>query len=298
VDSHKLKKELLEAVVKGKVVIERHHVRKDGTQFWASGLIFSLNDEKAATQGFTFIVRDLTEKVEFEKRKDSFISTATHELKSPITSLKLYGEILEAQTRQSNNKAYLQMVVDLNKQVHKIVTLMDYLLDVGKIQKGRLKLEKEFFDMNLLIKETIATIQMVSKNHTIIQAGKIKEKVYGDRDRLAQVLVNLLTNAVKYSPDANRVVVTGVGEARRAVISVKDFGLGIAEGEQSEIFDRFYRTNGAINLKIEGIGLGLYVAKQIVVAHKGKMWLESKKDKGSSFYFSLPRKDKIVDELL
>ncbi len=297
VDSHKLRKELLAAVAKGKVVIERHHLRKDGTQFWASGLIFALNDEKAAAQGFTFIVRDLSEKAEFEKRKDSFISTATHELKSPVTSLKLYGEIVEAETRRSNNEAHIQSVVDLNKQVDKIVTLMDYLLDVGKIQKGRLQLKKKFFDMNILIEETIGTIQMVTKKHTILHEGKIAEKVYGDRDRLAQVLVNLLTNAIKYSPGADEVIVKGVDKVDNIVVSVKDFGLGIAEAEQPEIFGRFYRTTGAINLKIEGIGLGLYVAKQIVVAHKGKMWLESKKGKGSSFYFSLPRKDKIVDEL-
>jgi signal transduction histidine kinase len=285
-----LRKELRKAATKGKVVIERNHVRKDGSQFWASGLIFSLNDEKAAAQGFTFIVRDLTEKADFEKRKDSFISTATHELKSPITSLKLYAEIVEEETRRSKNKDHIRSVVDLNKQVDKIVTLMDYLLDVGKIQKGQLRLEKKFFDMNILIEETIVTIQLVSKKHMIVQEGRIVGRVYGDRNRLAQVLVNLITNAIKYSPEANQVIVIGADETRNVVISVRDFGLGIEGVEQPEIFGRFYRASGAVERKIEGIGLGLYVAKQIVMAHKGKMWLESEKDKGSSFYFSLPRK--------
>jgi PAS domain S-box-containing protein len=290
VDRHKLKQELLEAVAKGRVVIERYHVRQDGSRFWASGLIFPLNDEKAAARGFTFIVRDLTEKADFEKRKDSFISTATHELKSPVTSLKLYAEIVAEEIKRSKNKVNIQSVVALNKQVDKIVALMDYLLDVDKIKKGELQLKKKFLDMNALIEETIATLQLVSKKHTIVQGGRIAERVYGDRDRLAQVLVNLITNAIKYSPGADKVIVSGSDDAHKIVVSVKDFGFGIAEAEQPEIFGRFYRASGAIDHKIEGIGLGLYVAKQIIVAHNGKMWLESEKDKGSSFYFSLPQK--------
>ena len=290
VNKQKLQKELHKAVTKGKVTVERFHVHKDGSQFWASGLIFSLGDEKDVARGFTFIVRDLTEKMEFEKRKDSFISTATHELKTPITSMKLYAQIVEQELKRSGNKPSLKSVIELNKQLDKVMALMDYLLDVAKIQKGTLELEKKPFDMNILIEEIIATIQIISKKHMIVQEGKIKGKVCGDRDRIGQVLGNLITNAIKYSPGANKAIIIGSDDENNITISVKDFGFGISQSEQSEIFGRFYRASAAIDNKIDGIGLGLYVAQQIVIAHKGKMWLESVKNKGSSFYFSIPRK--------
>jgi len=285
-----LQKELKKAAKKGKVVVERYHVRKNHSQFWASGLIFSLFDRKNVARGFTFIVRDLTEKMEFEKRKDAFISTATHELKTPITSMKLYAQVVEQEIKGSKNKKSIQSVFSLNKQLDKVMALMDYLLDVAKIQEGTLELKKTFFDMNRLIQDIIATIQIVSKEHTIIQEGKFNKKIYGDRDRIGQVLANLISNAVKYSPGTKKVIVHGTEHVRDVTTSVKDFGLGISKAEQPAIFGRFYRTNVAVERKIEGIGLGLYVAQEIVKAHKGRIWLESTEGNGSTFYFNLPRK--------
>jgi PAS domain S-box-containing protein len=286
-----LQKDLEKAAKKGKVVVERYHVQKNGFPLWASGVIFSLGDEKDVARGFTFIVRDLTEKMEFEKRKDAFISTATHELKTPVTSMKLYAQIVEREVMKSGIKTNIQSFHKLNQQLDKLITLMDYLLDVDKVQTGKLQLVKKSFDINILVDETIATIHSVSKNHTLVQEGKIQGKVCGDRERIAQVLANLITNAVKYSPGSNKTIIIGLKEdGRSIVISVKDFGLGISELEQPALFGRFYRASGAIENKIEGIGLGLYVAQQIIVAHNGKMWLESKKDEGSTFYFSIPKK--------
>lgn len=288
----KLQKEFDQVKKNGKIVVERYYVHKNGSQFWASGLVFSLGDEKDISRGYTFIVRDLTEKMEFEKRKDAFISTATHELKTPITSMKLYAQIVEQEIKKSKNKRNIKSIGELNNQLNKVMALMDYLLDVAKIQKGKLELHKTFFSMDILVEETIATIQMVSKKHIIVQQGKMKEKVHADRDRLKQVLINLITNAIKYSPGANKVIVIGTDDQNDLVISVKDFGFGISKSDQASIFGRFYRATTAIDHNIDGIGLGLYVAQQIIMAHKGKMWLESEKNKGSSFYFSLPRKTK------
>lgn len=292
VNKLKLKREFNQVKKNGKIVVERYYVHKSGSQFWASGLVFSLGDEKDVSRGFTFIVRDLTEKMEFEKRKDAFISTATHELKTPITSMKLYAQIVEQEIKKSKNKQNIKSIAELNNQLNKVMALMDYLLDVAKIQKGKLELKKTHFSIDILVEETIATIQMVSKKHMIIQEGKVKEKVYADRDRLKQVLINLITNAIKYSPGANKVIVIGTDDEKELVISVRDFGFGISKGDQASVFGRFYRAATAIDHNIDGIGLGLYVAQQIIMAHKGKMWLESEMDKGSSFFFSLPRKTK------
>lgn len=292
IDKFQLQKKLDKVSIKGKEIIEHSYIRKNGSQFWASGLIFSLSDGKNTNRGFTFIVRDLTEKMEFEKRQDSFISTASHELKTPIASIKLYAQIIEEQIKKTKNKTNIKYVGELNKQIDKLVSLMDYLLDVSKIQKGKLELEKTTFDMNILIEEIIAATQIGSKKHTIMQEGRVNANVYADRDRIRQVLNNLITNAIKYSPGANKVIVISNNNKLNTIISVQDFGLGIPKDEQSAIFGRFYRASIAIDLKIEGIGLGLYVAKQIVEAHNGKMWLESIKGKGSTFYFTIPKKIK------
>ncbi len=289
-DHQKIQKELHRVVMRDKVTIERYHVRKNGSQFWASSLIFSLGDEKDIARGFTFIVRDLTEKLEFEKRQDAFITTATHELKTPITSIKLYTQIVEQEIKKSKNQKNIQSVVELNQQLDKVMALMDYLFDVAKIQQGKLELEKTPFNINILIKDTIATVQHTPQKHTIIHEGSVTEQVYGDRERLGQVLINLINNAIKYSPGPDRIIVSVTNDEAHIIISVKDFGLGISKSEQPGIFGRFYRASGAIDHKIEGIGLGLYVAQQIVIAHKGKMWFKSEKDKGSTFFFSVPRK--------
>ena len=280
------------AALKTKVIIEQFYVRKNKSQFWASGLIFSLSDGEDTARGFTFIVRDLTEKMEFEKRQDSFISTAAHELRTPIASMKLYTQIVEAEIKKTKNIRNIKSIVALHKQLDKIMSLMDYLLDISKIQKGKLELEKVSFDINILIEEIIAAIQIVSKEHVIIQQGKVKAKVYGDRDRFGQVLVNIITNAIKYSPGSTKVIVIGASNKNDTVISVQDFGLGIPKEEKSAIFGRFYRAGSALDHKIEGIGLGLYVAQQIVEAHDGRMWVESVEGKGSTFYFSIPKKNK------
>jgi PAS domain S-box-containing protein len=280
------------AALKTKVIIEQFYIRKNKSQFWASGLIFSLSDGEDTARGFTFIVRDLTEKMEFEKRQDSFISTASHELRTPMASMKLYTQIIEAEIKKSKNVRNIKSIAALHKQLDKILSLMDYLLDVSKIQKGKLELEKVSFDMNILIKEIISAIQIVSKEHVIVQQGKVNAKVYGDRDRLGQVLVNIITNAIKYSPGSKKVIVIGASNDQNTIISVQDFGLGIPKAEKSAVFHRFYRAGSALDHKIEGIGLGLYVAQQIVEAHNGKMWLESVEGKGSTFYFSIPNKIK------
>jgi len=280
------------AARKTKVIIEQFYIKKDKSEFWASGLIFSLSDGEDTARGFTFIVRDLTEKMEFEKRQDSFISTAAHELRTPIASMKLYTQIVEAEIKKSKNARNIKSVAALHKQLDKIMSLMDYLLDISKIQKGKLELVKVSFDMNILIEEIIAAIQIVSKEHVIIQQGKVNAKVYGDRDRFGQVLVNIITNAIKYSPGSSKVIVVGTSNKDNTIISVQDFGLGIPKEEKNAIFGRFYRAGSALDHKIEGIGLGLYVAQQIVEAHNGKMWLESVEGKGSTFYFSIPKKVK------
>jgi len=137
----------------------------------------------------------------------------------------------------------------------------------------------------------INDFQSSVKTHQIIKEGKIKEQVFADQSRIEQVLVNLLTNAIKYSPGENKVNVRIDADKNNAVVSIQDFGFGITKKDQAKLFERFYRTSDKKEMKIAGFGLGLYIAAEIVKNHSGKIWVESTKNKGSTFYFTLPLKE-------
>jgi len=287
------RKELEMAEKKGKVINERNHVKKDGTIFWASGLAYPLKDEKSIHRGFSFILIDHSKEKELDKRRDDFISTATHELKTPITSMKLFAEIVQRQTKKTGTKAEKESVKELSIQLDRLTALMNYLLDVAKIQQGKLELNKTSFNANSFIEETILMIKNISINRTINFTKNTDKKIYADKERLTQVLTNLISNAIKYSATGKEIIVNSAQNKNNVVVSVQDFGLGIPKSEQKLVFNRFYRANSAIDHDIGGIGLGLYVAKQIVQAHHGRIWVKSVEQQGSTFYFSIPVKNRL-----
>ncbi len=282
---------MLKQTLKGhRMVNERFHVKKDGSKFWATGFVFLLEDESRIPRGFTFVLRDQTEQKMLEKRKDDFISTATHELKTPLTSMKLFVEVVRLHAQRTGDRVSLQSVEQLNKQLDRLTSLMDYLLDVSKIQQGSLRLDKTYFNINKLIEELIFTLQIVAPKHMILQRGGAEDLIFADKERIIQVLTNLLTNAIKYSPNGGEIKVSSIQDSHGAIISIQDSGLGISLAEQGHIFDRFYRASSATNNNIGGIGLGLYIAEKIIEAHRGKIWVSSARGKGSTFSFSLPKK--------
>ena len=286
-------KEIKESEKKGKFIEERNLIKKDGSFFWASGLLYPLKDKKGIHRGFTFILIDRSKEKEIDKRKDDFISTATHELKTPITSMRLFAEIVEKQTEERGDLIALESVRELNVQPDRLTALMNYLLDVAKIQQGRLELNKTFFDVNQFIEGIILMVKSISKDRTIsFTKNKNNKEIYADKERIGQVLTNLISNAVKYSDKENEIIVKSTYNKNNIIICVQDFGSGIPKAEQKLIFNRFYRANSAIGQHISGIGLGLYVAMQIVKAHNGKIWVESTENKGSTFYLSIPKKTK------
>jgi signal transduction histidine kinase len=223
---------------------------------------------------------------ESQKRKDEFIGIASHELKTPLTSIKGYMDLLKLKEDRQPNKQFLEKAL---QNIKKLESLISDLLDVSKIQTGQLELTICEFDMDVLLDETIAAVQMVSTTHQIIRENKAKnEIVIADRQRIEQVLVNLLSNAIKYSPGEKEVFVESKKSGDELIIKVSDSGIGVPKEEQTDIFERFYRTKG-ISTHISGFGLGLYICKDIIKRHQGKIWVESQA-KGSAFYFSLPLK--------
>jgi signal transduction histidine kinase len=237
-------------------------------------------------------IEDITHKKMIDKHKDDFIGIATHELKTPLTSIKSFVQILQKHHEKNTDTKTNFMLEKVSKQIDRMEYMMKSFLSVYTLQTGKLELHKERFSMDELIKDITETLQYSTESHKIIRKQKLNTKVFADRERIGQVLVNLITNAIKYSPNANEIIITTKKTKEHVQISVQDFGIGISKEQQALVFERFFRSNGKKERKIEGLGLGLYIAYEIVKEHNGKMWVDSTLNKGSTFHFTLPLNNK------
>jgi signal transduction histidine kinase len=230
---------------------------------------------------------------ELDKRKDEFISIASHEMKTPITSVTLLTQLLRRRAKRRKDNISLELLEKITKQVKKMAKQIDDLLDLSKIQIGQLELKKEKFAIFDLIQDVVDNVQRIASKHTIVITGQTKKRVYADKERIGQVLTNLLNNAIKYSPKANQIIVSVITSSHDVMISVQDFGLGIAKKDQEKIFEQFYRVKTSDETAHHSFGIGLYVAQEIIKKHHGVLSVSSTKGKGSTFSFSLPLKNKI-----
>lgn len=217
-------------------------------------------------------------------RKDEFIALASHELKTPVTTIKGYLQILQQNETGKLGQLFLEKSL---RQVNKLTSLISDLLDVSKIEAGKLQLNYETFDLHALMLDIIETIHYSNSTHTIIlDAAPAQALIEADKQRIEQAVVNLLTNAIKYSPGADKVFVSLASTANGTTINVKDNGIGLTEEQQQHIFTRFYRADG--NSNISGLGLGLYLTKEIIDRHHGQIFVKSEMGKGSEFSFFIP----------
>ena len=240
-------------------------------------------------------MEELKKAVEADKLKSDFIKMASHELKTPITSIKGYVQLLLAMVKEKEDEKNLSplfvksSLVNIEKQVNRLTRLMSELLDLSKIELGQLQLNREEFSMNELVIDVVQDVLYTNPRHQINVYHDFTSTVWADKDRIGQVLVNLLTNAIKYSPQADKIDVTVHGPEKNLVaISVKDFGIGIDKKDHEKIFERFYRSEGHNEQTYPGFGIGLFIAKETVKRHDGMIKVESEKGKGSVFTFTLP----------
>jgi PAS domain S-box-containing protein len=238
-------------------------------------------------------IEDITEKKQIERQKDDFISIASHELKTPVTSMKMYAQILQKHPLLTNDKKASDMLSKMDLQMNRLTELVASFMNVYKLGTGKLRLHKKHFELAELIAEVVANFQYTVTSHTVEQKGELKARVFADNARINQVLVNLISNAIKYSPDANRVVVNLTKTKDNITVSIQDFGMGIPKDEQGRIYERFFRAKGKKEGKIPGLGLGLFISNEVVKQHGGKLWVDSQEGKGSTFYFSLPKGKKL-----
>lgn len=231
---------------------------------------------------------DITNRKNLEQQKDEFIGIASHELKTPVTSIKAYAQLLESKFRKEGNEQSAMLLTRMNTQLNKLTGLISDLLDITKIETGKLEMHEDFFDFNELVLEIVSEIQLTTEKHKLITKLDQTKQIYGDRDRIGQVLTNFLTNAVKYSPNSNDVIISTKLSDGTITASVKDFGLGIPKEISDKVFERFFRVATSSGQTFPGIGLGLYISSQIIKRQSGAIWVESDKGKGSEFSFSLP----------
>jgi signal transduction histidine kinase len=225
---------------------------------------------------------------ELVQRRDEFFSIASHELKTPITSLKAYTQLLLMDAEGLPENQNVMMLSKMDSQIDKLTSLISVLLDSSKVQAGRLSYSKEPFEISELTGEIIEELSPTSPNQELIYQTNIKANVLGDRERIAQVIRNLLLNAIRYAQDSKKIIVRLSRTDDKVICSVQDFGKGILEIEHTKIFERFYRVLGNNLHTYPGLGLGLFISKEIIDKHGGKIWVESEKGKGSTFYFQLP----------
>jgi PAS domain S-box-containing protein len=264
---------------------EKEFIRKDGSR--VPVLVGTAYLKGSKNEGIWLIV-DLTERKQLERQKDEFISIASHELKTPVTSLKAYAQVLTKRMTKKGDTDSASHLIKMDNQLDKLTNLIKDLLDVTKIEGGKLQFQNDYFDMNELVREIVEEVQRTTERHAIQITGILTKKLYGDRERIGQVLINLLSNAIKYSPNAEKVTVSLQEGTDTTTICVRDYGVGIPKNMQAKVFDRFFRVNDTRSQTFPGLGLGLYISAEIIKRQKGKIWIESEPGKGSEFCFSLP----------
>lgn len=240
------------------------------------------------TEAILLAFEDITDRRQLENQKDDFIGIVSHELRTPLSSIKVFAQLLNKHLEHSQDKKGAFFLSKMTNQMERLTQLMASFVNVYRIQNGKLELHKKKFGIDDLISNVVSDFQFTTKSHIVEHTGNSNKMILADRERIAQVLVNLISNAIKYSPNADRIKITSSHSEKDITISIQDFGLGIPKEEHHKIFDRFFRVKAKREKAISGLGLGLFISYEIVTQHKGKIWVESEEGKGSTFNFTLP----------
>ena len=222
------------------------------------------------------------------KKKDEFISIASHELKTPVTSIKGYVQLLQFNFLKAGNNHAAALLNKVDLQINKLTHLISDLLDVNKIENGQLQYQNENFDFNVLVNEISEETGRVLKKHTINSRLAPSKIINGDRNKIGQVITNFIENAGKYSKAGAEINISTIITKNFIRLCVQDFGIGIPEEQQPKIFGRFCRVTSDNENTYAGLGLGLYISAEIIKRHNGVIGVNSKKGEGAVFYFELP----------
>ncbi|GHO62738.1 hypothetical protein KSC_016300 [Ktedonobacter sp. SOSP1-52] len=276
-----------ELVTQQSTTYEKEYVCKDGSRLpvLVCGVVFQHHPRQAIA-----FVLDNSARKELEQRKDDFISMASHELRNPLAALKMQIQLVQKRLERQSHHEAATALTRVEGPVKQLERLIEELLDVSKIQAGRLEYVRETVDLDAMLHEVAETMQQLSTTHAIVVRGAAPRSLLGDKDRLGQVFTNLISNAIKYSPGAETVEIDLSTSEETVTVRVRDHGLGIPREQRDKIFERFYRASGPRQKAIPGLGMGLYIVAEIVKRHEGTITVDSTVGKGSTFTVSLPKK--------
>jgi two-component system CheB/CheR fusion protein len=266
-------------------LIEQRFLQHDGIYRWHLSKALAQKDRNDIVTAWIGIHADIDDQKMKQQEKDEFISIASHEMKTPLTTAKGFLQLLESTLDKDNTVANLYAEKASNS-IKRLSELVTELLDVSKIQYGKLNYTISEFNFNEMIENTVESVRLSTPKHTIVKTGSAGN-IAGDKNRLQQVIINLLTNAVKYSPKAKEVFIDVQEKNGEIRVAVKDSGLGISNQNLDKIFDKYFRVEEHA-IEFQGLGIGLYISHEIIQRHHGKLWVESVVGEGSTFYFTLP----------
>ncbi|RYF26080.1 MAG: hybrid sensor histidine kinase/response regulator [Flavobacteriales bacterium] len=235
----------------------------------------------------TALLEEIEYRKQAEQKKDEFISIASHELKTPLTSVKGYIQLLE---RGLNKGDIDQVKSHLSKaqiQLEKLNGLIADLLDISKIESGKLKFNKQYFDIDPLLENIIEVMHQSNPDFKIVKNGSVNAKIFADEMRIEQVVVNFLTNAIKYSPGTTQAEMKVELTNNELYLGVKDYGVGMKPEQVQLVFEKFYRVEETSH-RFQGLGIGLYISSEIIKRHGGQINVNSVYGEGSEFYFTIP----------
>ncbi|MBI5231319.1 MAG: PAS domain-containing protein, partial [Coriobacteriales bacterium] len=270
---------------------EEIEIEHNGTRLIANVRVTPVIDAAGDYVGRVLAIRDITHEHEIAQMKNEFVSTVSHELRTPLTSIKGYVDLIVDGDAGEVNEIQLEFLSIVQENSDRLVQLINDMLDISRIESGRIHLKVEPISLRDSIADAVATFQAV-----LAQSGRTVKAdvpddlpdVAGDRDRVNQVLINFISNAIKYSPEGGDVTVTAKGADGAVMVSVTDQGLGISVEDQKLLFQKFFRVDSAITREIGGTGLGLSICKSIIELLGGSIGVKSKLGEGSTFFFTLP----------
>ncbi|WP_207535572.1 PAS domain-containing sensor histidine kinase [Desertivirga arenae] len=261
-------------------------IRKDKTEVWC--LINTIRfKDRGETLGYTSLV-DITGRKQLERHKDEFISTISHELKTPLTSIKSYSQLLLRYFNRLEDEKPKSMLRQLDLKVNSLTTLIKDLVLASKIDSGKLSPRSEEYSLDGLLASIVEEFRETVTRRDIQLHNSPAIRIKGDKFKISQVIENLLTNAIKFSNEDTPIKVTLQRHESDAIVCIEDQGRGISQESIENIFERFYKVKEAESNLESGMGLGLYICQEIVKNQQGKLWVNSELGKGSVFCFSLP----------
>lgn len=261
-------------------------IRKDGAEAWVIVHTIQFKDQ-GENYGYT-LLEDITSRKQLERHKDDFITVISHELKTPMTSLKAQCQMMVRHLSKYEDGHAEKMMAGIDKQTNRLTRLINNLVLVSKIESSKLNPEMRDYQLDELVKDVVTEIELSTPQRSISLDVEDALPIKGDPDKIYQVVYNLLTNALKFSTQDTTVDVTLKRQREWAVVCIQDYGQGIPKESLEKVFERFYKVETASSPVESGIGLGLYISSEIISHQNGKLWVNSEPNKGSTFCFHLP----------